>query len=356
LDPNNPRFASTGADVVPDKMIENPQIQEAIQQRLVSGFDVDRLRMNMEVNGYLPIDRIIVRSFAKDKYVVLEGNRRLCAAKMISDVASDGSDVSREVKESLKELPCLLYTGSNPRAAWLFQGIRHITGLVEWSSFNKAKLLVEQMEEDQLSLRDVGKRFGLTQFGAGQWMRGYYAYKQAREESDYVNEVGDESYPYFQELFSRSSAQVRDWMEWDEAIMKFSNALNFNEFIGWLYPRAEPEQGQAQTSAKGDWNRRVIRVRDDVRNIAYLVADAPEFFKQFRRDLDLERAYSEARAKKYEDKLRLESDPVAEVFAAIHGCAKALDNIPHKILKDRETKEKLDIALTTLQEAIDNLK
>ena len=31
-------------------------------------------------------------------------------------------------------------------------------------------------------MSEVGKRFGLTPYGAGQWVRGYYAFKQAKEE------------------------------------------------------------------------------------------------------------------------------------------------------------------------------
>lgn len=184
LDPNNPRFVGSEWQYVPDSSIE--AAQEAIRLRLVADFDVDKLRMNMEVNGYLPIDRVIVRQFHPGKYVILEGNRRICAAKMITSVGLDGIDVSEAVLTSLADIPCLEYVGTEQDASWIFQGLRHITGITEWSAFNKAKLLVEQMEEEQVSLTDAGRRFGLTRFGAGQWVRGYYAFKQAKEESDYV--------------------------------------------------------------------------------------------------------------------------------------------------------------------------
>ena len=138
-------------------------------------------------------------------------------------------------------IPCLEYVGAEADAAWIFQGLRHITGISEWSAYNKARLLVEQMEDEELNLTEAGRRFGLSPFGAGQWVRGYYAFKQAREESDYIHEVDEQAYPYFQELFSRSSAPVREWMEWKESEYKFANSLNFNEFVGWLYPRPEEQ-------------------------------------------------------------------------------------------------------------------
>src|SRR5579862_424129 len=165
LDPNNPRFVGPLSKWVEDEDIDLEKVQEEARRLLVRDYDVDKLRMNMEVNGYLPIDRIVVRRFKNDKFVVLEGNRRVAAAKMIGQVATDGSAVSDEVLRSLVDIPCLEYVGGEQDAAWIFQGLRHITGITEWSAYNKARLLVEQMEEEDLTLTAVGRRFGLTPFG-----------------------------------------------------------------------------------------------------------------------------------------------------------------------------------------------
>lgn len=157
LDPNNPRFVGPNWIYIPEGEIDSETIQEDSRRRLISGFGIEKLRMNMEVNGYLPIDRVIVREFKESKYVVLEDNRRICAAKLISKIGFDGSEVHTDIIDSLKNIPCLQYTGSAKDAAWIFQGLRHITGISDWSSFNKAKLLVEQMENEGLSLTEVGK-------------------------------------------------------------------------------------------------------------------------------------------------------------------------------------------------------
>lgn len=238
LDPNNPRFTEANWTHVSEADIDKSDVQDRTKRRLVADFDVDKLRMSMEVNGFLPIDRTVIKAFATDKYVVLEGNRRICVAKAIYE-ARETPSINSKVIESLNEIPCLLYTGTDSDAAWIFQGLRHISGVVEWSAFNKAKLLVEQMEAEELTLTEVGQRFGLTPHGAGQWVRGYRAFNQARQDSDYTAEVDERSYPYFQELFSKSSAPVREWMEWNEPKASFANSLNFNEFVGWLYPRAD---------------------------------------------------------------------------------------------------------------------
>jgi len=289
LDPNNPRFQTSDSTIVPDSEITHEATQEAARKKLIAEFAVNKLRASMEVNGYLPIDRVIVREFGDNKYVVLEGNRRICAAKLVSQYAGSGEEVPSEIRNTFTSIPCLQYTGTASDAAWVFQGLRHISGINDWSAFNKAKLLVEQMEQEEMNLTDVGKRFGLTSHGAGQWARGFYAFKQASEKSDFINEVDERSYPYFQELFSRSSAPVRDWLEWSESDNEFKNELNFNEFVSWLYPRDPDKETEDETNDSfGDWEKRPLRRRDDIREVAYLIREDKSAFQRFRAELDIE--------------------------------------------------------------------
>lgn len=214
LDPNNPRFTSLKWDDIPDQQISDASIQVATKRKLEEEFSIYKLVNNIQINGFLPIDRVIVKKFAENKYVVLEGNRRICAAKNIMELYKGNPEqVEESVVDSLKEISCLIYTGSERQPSWVFQGLRHIIGIQEWPAYNKARLLVQLMEDENLSLTEVGKKFGLTAYGAGQWVRGYYAFIQAAEESDYTQEIDERAYPYLQEIFSRSNPVFKDWLQ-----------------------------------------------------------------------------------------------------------------------------------------------
>jgi hypothetical protein len=52
LDPNNPRFVNSNWIPFQEVDYEKPDVQESVQRRLVKDFEVEKLRMNMEVNGY----------------------------------------------------------------------------------------------------------------------------------------------------------------------------------------------------------------------------------------------------------------------------------------------------------------
>ncbi|MEQ2907015.1 ParB N-terminal domain-containing protein [[Ruminococcus] lactaris] len=144
LDPNNPRFTSLKWDDIPDQQISDASIQVATKRKLEEEFSIYKLVDNIQINGFLPIDRVIVKKFAENKYVVLEGNRRICAAKNIMELYKGNPEqVEESVVDSLKEISCLIYTGSERQPSWVFQGLRHIIGIQEWPAYNKARLLVQ---------------------------------------------------------------------------------------------------------------------------------------------------------------------------------------------------------------------
>lgn len=340
LDPNNPRFSTyDGVEISNDK-IADAAIQADTQLKLYKKFSVDNLVTNIKANGYLPIDRVIVKKIAEDQYLVLEGNRRICAAKyVIQENMKNSESTTPEVISTLKKIPCLLYLGSDQNASWIFQGLRHIIGIHEWSAFNKAKLLVDTMEIEGLSLTEVGERFGVSAFGPGQWVRGYYAYKQAKEESDYSKEVDERAFSYFQELFNRSNPPLREWLEWSETDNKFDNGLNFNEVLSWLYPRNR--DGDGKEEGFGDWNKKYIDSAQGLRILSFLIRSYRQQFEEFRHDLNLDKAYSIALQKKYEEEYSKNKNPIEELHNALDICIKSLENVPYKLMKDPTEKAKL---------------
>ena len=346
LDPNNPRFTSLKWDDIPDEHISDESIQKATKRKLEEQFSIYKLVDNIQLNGFLTIDRVIVKQFTDDKYVVLEGNRRICAAKAIMEMYEGNPElVDESVIDSLKEINCLVYTGSETQASWVFQGLRHIIGIQEWPAYNKARLLVQLMEDEGLTLTEVGKKFGLSAYGAGQWVRGYYAFMQAAEESDYTQEIDERAYPYLQEIFSRSNPVFKDWLQWNDTEYKFEDSLKFNEFLSWLYPRDE-ENILDGVEVKGNWDNRLIKRSNDLRVVSFLLRESITDFEMFRADGDLEKAQNNANMRKY-----LESqDPSTETLEKIKSCTKALDDIPFKLVMSR--KEELADLLNRLNEKV----
>lgn len=242
----------------------------------------------------------------------------------------------------------MIYTGEENEAAWIFQGLRHIIGIQEWPAYNKAKLLVKLLENEKLTLTEVGKKFGLSSYGTAQWARGYYAFKQALEESDYTEEIDEKAYPYLQEIFGRSNTAFREWLMWNDRKYRFEDELKFNEFLSWLYPRDEINELD-EIEVKGKWECRVLKRSDDLRILSSLLRNSMKDFEMFREDKDLEKARSQASMQKYLKSTVKEHKTIIN----INECIKALEDIPLKLVK--EQGEKLSELLLELEQKVSEI-
>ena len=116
--------------------------------------------------GFVGIDRIVVRVLG-DKFLVIEGNRRLATVKSILDDYKerrpplDKPDVRRRTErhiESFKVLPAMLLDTTGLSADDLYSkvavilGIRHHGSVLEWEPLPKAyNIYTEYMEEESQS-------------------------------------------------------------------------------------------------------------------------------------------------------------------------------------------------------------
>lgn len=356
VDPNNPRFVDDNWLTILDERIDQENVQREAQEKMIRFHDVDKLRMNMEINGFLPIDQVIVREFKPDKFVVLEGNRRITAAKLIVELEHKGVAIDSSVMDSIRTINCLLYTGTDNQAAWIFQGLRHITGIKPWSAYNKAKLMNQLLQEEGKSLTEVGKQFGLTAFGAGQWIRGYNAFRQAKDDSEFSRDVKESAYTYFQELFGRSNLPLRQWMEWNDSKYRFEDSLAFNEFLSWLYPKPnedEIDEDLDPDDVVGDWDNRRILTNRGLRDVSYLLKNATPQFEDFRNGEDLRKSVATARLAEAQDEADSRRRPALDLLRSMDDLTRELRNIPTLRFKsDEELREQLLQKLAQLQESI----
>jgi ParB-like nuclease domain len=106
-------------------------------------------------NGYFAGEPLVVVKSEGEKYIVIEGNRRLAAAKILNN--PDLSKVKKkQILELLQErehqdlptsLPC--YEINNREEADEYLGFRHVTGVKSWGALEKAKYTFKLYEDYQ---------------------------------------------------------------------------------------------------------------------------------------------------------------------------------------------------------------
>lgn len=248
LDPNNPRFWSEAAKrPVSDKKTVDESIQNNTF-RSISKHGVEELFFSILRNGFLPLDRLVVRKLDVDgdAYVVLEGNRRLAALRELHDRvqndAVDPEDASEEylekIVQSTTEVEVLLYEGeADSDISWLLQGIRHISGIKEWQPAQRAKLVADQIDDKGVGLREVGQMFGLSAIAVGRLYRAFKGLEQMKGDAEYSRKADNSYFSLFEEAYRNQT--VRKWLAWSDEESAFTDIDNLRTFYAWISPDEE---------------------------------------------------------------------------------------------------------------------
>ena len=95
-------------------------------------------------NGYFPGEPLIVIPGPAGKFIVVEGNRRLTALKLLQQPELYGKsrkihDIAHEADHRPTVIPCVEFPGRDDVINYL--GYRHITGVKQWEPLAKARYI-----------------------------------------------------------------------------------------------------------------------------------------------------------------------------------------------------------------------
>ena len=250
LDPNNPRFWNPQPRrAIPDTRISEDKIQSRVENQ-ISRHGIEELQNSILRNGFLGIDRMVVRPIRgqDDDFVVVEGNRRLAALRLLrrriseDNVAEEGisDEYLDRIYQDTSNLLVLNYQGSKPEdISWLLQGIRHIGGIRNWEPAQRAKLVVDQVKKQGVSFTAAGQAFGLSAHAVGRLYRSYNALQQMRDDDEFGSKARNDYFSLFEEAYRNSKARLV--LGWDEKDQKFDDQEHLRQFYAWITPDEDDE-------------------------------------------------------------------------------------------------------------------
>ncbi len=145
FDPHNPRLPPTISS----------EGEDEVMKWLLRDASIIELMGAIGEKGYFAGEPVLVveSEREKNKFEVVEGNRRLCAVKLllnptIAPIRKNAvKEVAEEAKERPSEIPVVIYNARQDILDYL--GYRHITGIKEWGALAKAKYLWQLRESYQ---------------------------------------------------------------------------------------------------------------------------------------------------------------------------------------------------------------
>lgn len=175
FDHKNPRLVEF--DFGPDTS------DEELLKCLWQTMDVRELVMSISASGFFRHEPLIVAE-EDGRNVVIEGNRRLAAVKVIlnerwaKSLGVDIPDISPDVRRDLETLPVLRDTR---RGAWRYLGFKHVNGPAKWSGYGKSQYIAEVHRTFGVSLSDIARQIGDTHRTVQRLFRGLMVLETAED-------------------------------------------------------------------------------------------------------------------------------------------------------------------------------
>ncbi len=243
FDPENPRLVEDGT--------KNPA-ETHIINALAETADLSEVVESIASNGYFDIEPLIVQR-VKDRFRVLEGNRRLAAIRLLQNPAMGRSvgisvpEISKEVEDSIKEVT--VYAVESAAQARDYIGFKHINGPHRWDALAKARFAAAWYRKERkngITLEKIAQRLGDRHDTVVRLVNGVFVLDQAEENNVYDIE---DRYPGRKFAFSHLyTALTRpgyreflglpdEWRDVDPAPnpIPADKLENLQKFLVWLY-------------------------------------------------------------------------------------------------------------------------
>jgi hypothetical protein cbatJ_03415 len=248
LDPNNYRFIDKPEyRFVPEDQVDDTRVQQRTIG-LITGKNQDNIKdliTSFKANGFLDIDQIQVKK-AGNKYLVLEGNRRVATLKYLWEEFKKGNDVGVLKEENFKEIHLVEITGEDPAEHLIAMGLHHISGKKRWDAVNEAQLIKDLIEKYNKTKDDICNELGITKQKLNRSLRTLSFIEQYKK-SDYEDQFQANKFTIFETIIN--SLEMKKWLSWNDSSYKAENTENMEKLFSWM---SEVEEIEEIDETEGD--------------------------------------------------------------------------------------------------------
>ena len=286
--------------------VENPRLTMGDEVRtdremvrvLWNNMAVDEIVDSVAANGFFLEEPLIVvprvqhkADLKKDKFVVVEGNRRLAAVRLLLSTdlqraigAKEIPAIDQKLQRELQELPVGVYP--ERENVWAYLGFRHINGPKPWDALGKAQFVARVHEEQGLDLNDIAKQIGDRNVTVKRLYRGFTLLRQAEKRAGFNRDDANAYRFFFSHLYTAADQPEFQKFLGIDAEGSFEKdpvpkrkLRELGELMMWIYGSREKDKEPLVQSQNPDLNtlREIIK--------------APEGISALRAGYSLERAH-----------------------------------------------------------------
>jgi hypothetical protein len=167
-------------------------------------------------NGYFSEEPLVtIKHPALDKWIVVEGNRRLAALQLLAapekapkELRDTWTDIARGAKKTVSEVPTLVYNQRREITPYL--GFRHITGVLEWRPYQKGRYVAQLVEDGKLDFAEIARLIGSKAKTVREHYVSYALVRQAKNSFNLDTDRAEESFGVLRRALS--DPNIRDYI------------------------------------------------------------------------------------------------------------------------------------------------
>lgn len=264
FDPGNPRFGGKAGKYT----LAEIERQQTRIQKLLEGDPHIALRLveSFRQNGFIRYEPLVVRQM-DNKYVVIEGNRRLAAVRHIVDKASEEL-FSEDLIAKFKTIPVLVFHQAEDQShiqdIRVYLGVRHLFGFKDWPAASKAQFLDEQIRSSDDLERTVDE-LGIKKSAVRRYL---VPYRMTRKAKQHLKGISDQEFWILGEALTRSA--IPEYIELevnpDTLEVEGYNTPKLKKLVDYLY-------GELGSDDTRDISTRKITDTRDSSKLARVLSD-----------------------------------------------------------------------------------
>ncbi len=219
--------------------------QDRLLEVLFANMGLEELALSIAATGFWEYEPLIVAK-EQGKLVVIEGNRRLAAVRLLLDAdlrdqmkATDFPQLPADKIQSLDSLPAVVTTREK---AWQHLGFKHVNGPAKWDSYAKAKYIATVKDDYGVPLEEIARQIGDTHQTVQRLYRALRVLEQAEREGVFSRDNIARSRLYFSHLYVGLGYNgIANFISLKDADREAISPVprrkkrELGELLGWLY-------------------------------------------------------------------------------------------------------------------------
>lgn len=241
FDPQNPRLPKHLLGVTDEKKIIEYMVRYG---------NIVELMQSIGETGYSEAEPLLVVPDTKinGKYIVVEGNRRLAALKLLSNPELTSlrrtviANVIAAVKYKPTQIPVIIYSKRNDVLDYL--GYRHITGVKDWGALEKARYLdqlyslhIDELGKDKI-YSVLAKMIGSRSDYVAKLHTALKLYDHANDQAYYGVEIEEKDFNFSWLTTALSFSGTVSYLGLEspgDSDLDHLNEENFKQLFVWMF-------------------------------------------------------------------------------------------------------------------------